>query len=627
MEEKITHDLVQGTPEWDAFRLEHDGASEAAAMLGLSKKVTRPQLLQAKKTGIAREFSDWLQANVLDYGHEVEAQARPLVEQNIVGDELYPVTCSRGRMSASCDGITLDDRIAFEHKQWNEGLAAMVSAGVVPDEHMPQCQQIMLVTGAEKVVFVVSDGTAERMVHTEVLADQAWFDRLTRGWAQFNADKAEYVAPAAAAPSPTGRAPESLPALLVQVTGAVTASNLAEFKEIALTAIRSVNRELTTDQHFADAAKAVKWCGDVEERIDAAKEHALSQTASIDALFKVMDDIKAEARQTRLDLEKLVKARNVALKAEIVTAAQQALAKHLQSLNERLGRPYMPPVTADFAGAIHGKKSFDSMRAALDATLANAKIAANEVADRIDANLKYLRDNAEEFKGLFADAATIVLKAPDDLQSLVKSRIADHKADIERQAQKQRDDMAAQEIAGIRQQAFIAVTGRLGVRKGGTIECIRETLAETEAWPVDETRFGGLTAQAQATKDGVVAEIKRLLAEREAKDAAATAVPEPVAAAVPAPSEMLASPAPVANVLPMPSRSPAAPASPPTMTLGQINERLGCGKWSEADLTALGFAPAATRQNTRLYHDASFTAICDSIVARVRMAQQQALAA
>ena len=249
MTEKITHDLVQGTPQWDAFRLQHFGASEAAAMLGLSKKVTRPQLLQAKKTGIAREFSDWLQANVLDYGHEVEALARPLVEAKI-GDELYPVTCSRGKLSASCDGITLDDRIAFEHKQWNEGLAAMVATGIVPDEHMPQCQQIMLVTGAEKVIFTVSDGTPEKMVYTEVLPDQAWFDRLVRGWAQFEADLETFEPPTAVAPAPTGRAPESLPALLVQVTGAVTASNLAEFKEIALSAIRKLP-EASTDEWVA----------------------------------------------------------------------------------------------------------------------------------------------------------------------------------------------------------------------------------------------------------------------------------------------------------------------------------------------------------------------------------------
>ena len=133
----ITHELQQGTEEWSQFRLDHFGSSEAAAMLGLSSKVKRNELLLMKKTGIAKEFSDWVQKNILNYGHEVEANARPLVEQ-MLGEELYPVTCSDGRISASCDGLTMLEDIAFEHKQWNEELAASVTNGILPEEYMPQ---------------------------------------------------------------------------------------------------------------------------------------------------------------------------------------------------------------------------------------------------------------------------------------------------------------------------------------------------------------------------------------------------------------------------------------------------------------------------------------------------------
>ena len=87
------HELVQGSDEWAAFRLAHHGASEAAAMLGLSKKTTRSELLHMKHTGTPKEFSDWVQKNILDYGHEVEAMARPIIEE-LIGEDLYPVTCS-----------------------------------------------------------------------------------------------------------------------------------------------------------------------------------------------------------------------------------------------------------------------------------------------------------------------------------------------------------------------------------------------------------------------------------------------------------------------------------------------------------------------------------------------------
>ncbi len=75
------HDLVQGSSDWDLFRLERFGASEAAAMLGISTRVRRTELLHMKHTGTPKEFSDWVQANILDYGHHVEALARPLVEE------------------------------------------------------------------------------------------------------------------------------------------------------------------------------------------------------------------------------------------------------------------------------------------------------------------------------------------------------------------------------------------------------------------------------------------------------------------------------------------------------------------------------------------------------------------
>jgi predicted phage-related endonuclease len=75
-------------------------------MLGISTLVTRTELLHMKATGTAQEFSDWVQKNILDYGHQVEALARPLVEE-LIGEDLYPVTCSDGRLSASCDGLTM----------------------------------------------------------------------------------------------------------------------------------------------------------------------------------------------------------------------------------------------------------------------------------------------------------------------------------------------------------------------------------------------------------------------------------------------------------------------------------------------------------------------------------------
>ena len=173
-----THNLIQGTKDWIEFRARHYGASEAGAMLGLSNDLTRNDLLLYKKTGKSKEYSDWVHKNILDYGHEVEAKARAILEAEL-NDELYPVTCSLGKLSASCDGLTIDGHIAFEHKQISKTLVNFIDEnGILPASHMPQCQQILMVTGAVKVIFVCSDGTENNRVMIDVHPDKEWFNRI-----------------------------------------------------------------------------------------------------------------------------------------------------------------------------------------------------------------------------------------------------------------------------------------------------------------------------------------------------------------------------------------------------------------------------------------------------------------
>jgi predicted phage-related endonuclease len=567
------HELIQGSPEWLAFRAEHFGASEAAAMLGLSKTTTRPELLHIKATGLTPEFTAWVQKNVLDHGHHVEDLTLPLIEKHI-GDDLYPATYSEGKLSASCDGITMSGDYAWENKQPNAEIVAQMKAGQVPPQHMPQCQQVLMVTGAKKLIFSVCDGTPENLLTLDVWPDTGWFERLRAGWAQFEIDLAAYEPPAAAAPIPTGRAPETLPALFIAVKGEVTDSNLTEFKEVALAAIRSVNRDLQNDQDFADAEKAVKWCDDIEKRVAGAKQHALSQTATIDSLFKTMDDISAEARQVRLDLEKLVKARKVSLKTEMLTEAQTALGDHIRALNTRLGRDYMPQVPVDFAGTITSKRNFDSMRAALDATLANAKIAANATADKIDTNLKVLRAHEADYKFLFADVAQIVLKAPDDLQALVTLRISEHQAEVARKEEATRERIRAEEVARIeREQAEEAERNRITAERG------TQQVLKAEA----------------ATPD--------------ATDRVGPAISSPCVGTMGAGQP--ADAGPTWNVVSMRAAAPAS-ATPPTLKLGQIGERLGFSLTGDF-LKNLGFEPAARDKSALLFHESNFVEICDAL--------------
>jgi len=425
-----THDLIQGTPAWHAHRTQFFNASDAPAMMGCSPYETRTQLIQRLKTGLAAEVDAATQRR-FDDGHRFEALARPLAEE-IIGEDLYAVTGTEGKLSASFDGLTIAEDTAFEHKTLNDSLCYDWDQGNgyhLPMHYQVQMEQQTMVSGAERVLFMATRWNGNTCVESK----HCWYAsspdlraRIAAGWAQLEADLAAYQAPEAVEVV-TGRSIEALPALRIEVTGAVTASNLAPFKEHALAVFESINRDLKTDQDFADAEKAVKWCGDVEDRLAAAKQHALSQTESIDALFRTIDDIGAEARRVRLDLDKLVKARKEAIRGEIVAEGVNGLRDHLNALNESLGRPWMPAQPVDFGGAIKGKKNLDSMRDAVSTALANAKIEASATADKIRANLVAL-EARPQYAPLFPDARQLVLKAADDLAAVIAQRVTEFEA-------------------------------------------------------------------------------------------------------------------------------------------------------------------------------------------------------
>jgi putative phage-type endonuclease len=436
--------LTQGTPEWLAHRAAHFNASDAPAMLGISPHTTRRQLLAEVSTGITPEVDAATQKR-FNLGHRLEALARPLAE-GIIGEPLYPATGVSGRYSASFDGLTLGEDTIFEHKALNDELRAAFAADApLPDHYRAQVEHQLLVSGADRCLFMASSfdqaGNLIEEHHRWVESDPVMRERIVAGWHQFSLDL-EGFTPAESAQAPVGVGHETLPALRIQVEGTVVASNLQAFRETAITAIRNVRRELSTDQDFADAELSVKWCREVEDRIDAAKAHALSQTASIEELFRALDDVSAEARRVRIDLEKLVKVRKEEVRAAIVVEAQRALAKHMATLSAEVEPFSVSGIVADFAGAIKGKRSIDAMHDAVDAALAEAKVRADAEARLVRSNVAYFNDAAAGRGSLFPDAGRLIGMEPEAFREIVSGRIAKHEAEQAERARKAAEEAA-----------------------------------------------------------------------------------------------------------------------------------------------------------------------------------------
>lgn len=591
---KIIEGLIQGSPAWHAHRAQHFNASDAPAMMGCSPYKTRADLIREVATGISAEVSPQTQ-RLFDDGHRTEALARPIAE-TIIGEELYPVTVTDGALSASLDGLTMAERFSFECKRLNKRLRDAMFAGCtgadLPMDYRVQMEhQHTVAAPCEKTLFVAAEfddaGNLVEERHCWYTPDPELRAQILAGWAQFEKDVAAYVPTEAAEPAAVGRAPDALPALRIEVTGAVTASNLAEFKETALHAIRSVNRDLKTDADFADADKAVKWCADVESRLKAAKEHALSQTADIDALFKTLDDIGAEAKAVRLDLDRLVKRRKDEVKEEAVIAARRALAQHVESLNAELSTVTMQAPVVDFAGAIKGLRSIASMQDALDTALANGKIAADAQARVIRANRKAM-DEADA-AGLFPDFQHVCTKPADDFANLIANRRAQAQARLDAE----RERIRAEEAARVEREAAQAKARE---------EADAKAKADAEA-----KRLAELNTPQQSNQQVLKAEAPA----PDATDRVAPATTSPSVGSMGAGQPADAGPF---VGIPRPfGASRAASNEPPTMTIGQINARLGF-TCSGDFLESLGFVAHRDRA-ARLYRPSALPAICRAISA------------
>lgn len=429
---KLTH-LKQGSPEWLAHRRTMRNASDASVMMGALPSMSRRELVRLRAVGLEREHSDYVQRFVLDRGHEVEPALRAIAER-MLGEDLYPVVAvsDDGYLAASFDGVTLAEDVIFEAKQSSSEKRASIDAGEVPaSDYWQVVQQFAVCESAERCLYLVGDGTEAGTACLTIHRSDIEHDipTLRAGWEQFDRDVADYQPEPAAAPAPVGRTPDQLPALRVEVTGMVTASNLAEWKGAAIAVFQGIRTDLQTDQDFADAERTVKWCGDIEDQLKAAKAHALSQTASIDELFRTIDAISAEARAKRLELDKLVKHRKDQLRVEIVSGGVAAVREHYATINAALGEHAMVmpgSVATDIGAAIKGKKSFSSMRDAVDASVANAKVAGSTQALRVTANMRILAEYPDH-ASLFADRVQLcAMKQPEDLRNLVAARIAEH---------------------------------------------------------------------------------------------------------------------------------------------------------------------------------------------------------
>lgn len=262
--------------------------------------------------------------------------------------------------------------------------------------------------------------------------------------------------------------------IILKISSQVVASNLDDFAANVKAEIAKINTDLQTDEDFAAAEKQVKELKEAETAIKAAKEAALADAEDVRKLLSTADEIAALLAETRLTLDKQVKAAKERVKADITGRCREALLAQINKADTRIAatlRLVCTPaeINADIDAAAKGKKTASGIEAACATVLQTWTDKIAEQEKKLVA--RYEKIPADKHH-LFTDLSTVLTAA--DIDALIAERLA---ADDERQAA---------EKARIAAEAAAKVEAELREKIAAEERAKAGTAATTEPQPMPE---------------------------------------------------------------------------------------------------------------------------------------------
>ena len=239
--------------------------------------------------------------------------------------------------------------------------------------------------------------------------------------------------------------------IILKVNAQVVASNLDDFAASIKAEIARIKTDLTTDEDFAVAEKQVKELKEAEVAIKAAKEAALADAEDVRKLLATADEIAALLAETRLTLDKQVKAAKERVKADITGRCREALLAQINKADTRIAATLRLVCTrneidADIDAAAKGKKTASGIETACATVLQTWTDKIAEQEKKLVA--RYEKIPADKLH-LFTDISTVLTAG--DIDALIAERLA---ADEARQAaEKARIEAAAKAEAEARAKA------------------------------------------------------------------------------------------------------------------------------------------------------------------------------
>lgn len=180
--------ITQGTPEWHTWRGTGLGASDIAALFGVSPYKTKRDLW-FEKAGFG-EPDDEDRSYIFQRGHEAEAEIRELFSKH-VKIEISPTCFQNGFFLASLDGYAKGVGI-LEAKLVGKDALKKIAQGEIPEHHRIQVQSQLYTSEEDKAFYgakapkvkgghIVEMGRDEKLIANIVEEGQRFMESVATG--------------------------------------------------------------------------------------------------------------------------------------------------------------------------------------------------------------------------------------------------------------------------------------------------------------------------------------------------------------------------------------------------------------------------------------------------------------
>ena len=181
--------MIQGSPEWHEHRAKHSNASEAGAVMSVSPWFPKtPADLYDLKTGVKEVKMN----AAMQHGIDTEGEARVYAEQYF--GPLTPAVVTRGRYSASLDGIDFNGTVAVEIKCPSSSGSKLFDIttpenlkALAPHYWYQIVHQFYTGEKLDKIAFVIYHADRRNIVTVNRADVEADFKPLITAWEAFNA--------------------------------------------------------------------------------------------------------------------------------------------------------------------------------------------------------------------------------------------------------------------------------------------------------------------------------------------------------------------------------------------------------------------------------------------------------